>query len=145
MVVPTATANNGGLGIFSSACDIKAIICWLNEEGILMRIRHLLVPLLLVSACVAQRLPGNVQKLYKKNYLCIETEPLAAPPERVKKLFPGPVLFQQLPTTGFRQDGSILTRIIPPPEFRPMRDLTIVDMSGVSMFLPGRFLCRDRY
>jgi hypothetical protein len=110
-----------------------------------MRIRHLLAPLLLVSACVAQRLPGNFQKLYRKSYLCIETEPLAAAPEWVKELFPSPVLFPQLSTTVFRQDGSILTRIIPPPEFRATRDLTIVDMSAVSMFLPGRFLCRGRH
>jgi hypothetical protein len=110
-----------------------------NVEGFMYTPRLLILPLL-VSICVAQPVPGNVRK-DRQDYLCIETEPLAEPPEWVKKLFPRPVLFQQLP--AFRQqDGSVLTRIITPPEFRATRDLKVVDMSGVSLFLRGRFLCR---
>jgi hypothetical protein len=96
-----------------------------------MRIQRLLILPLLVSVCVAQSLPGNFKK-DRKSYLCIEMEPLAAPPEWMKSLFPRPVLFQ--PLASFRQhDGSILTHIIPPPEFRA-HNLTRVDASGVSLF-----------
>ena len=122
------------------AGNVRAIMS-VNAEGFMYIPRLLILPLL-VSICVAQ-LPGNIRKI-GENYLCIETEPLAEPPEWVKKLFPRPVLFQQLP--AFRQqDGNVLTRIIPPPEFRATRDLKMVDMSGVSLFLPGRFLCRGAY
>jgi hypothetical protein len=109
-----------------------------------MRVPHLLILPLLVSVCVAQPVPGNIPK-GRRILLCVEMEPPAPAPEWVKKLFLRPDVYQQLPTTPFHRGGGVATHIIAPPEFHATSDLTMADMSGVSMFLPGRLLCHGSY
>jgi len=106
-----------------------------------MRVLRLVILPLLISVCVAAQVPGNI-RLLGNRYVCIEPESAAVQPAWIKNLFLCPVLFQQLPTTAFRQDGISQTHIIPPPEFRA-HDLTMVDASRVSRFrsFPGHILC----
>ena len=113
----------------------------MNEESVLMCALRLLIFALLISACTAQGVPGNIRKNHKFYFFCVETEPPAPPPKWMKTFFPRPVLSQHLPRTAFSQDGSILTRIIPPPEFRMTPDLTKADTSGASLLLPRKLLC----
>jgi hypothetical protein len=109
-----------------------------------MRVPHLLILPLLVSVCVAQSAPGNIRKV-RRRYLCVEMDPLVVPRDWITKPFPRPAVYQQLPASPVDQGGSVVTRIVLPPEFHATGDLTMADMSGVSMFQPGRFLCLGSY
>jgi hypothetical protein len=110
------------------------------KDGVMYILRLVVLPLL-ISVCVAaQPVPGNIRK-EGRQFMCIEPGPKAEPSGWIKNLFPRPVLFQQMPTTGFRYDGLILKHLIPPPDLRAQH-FTIVDASGFSLLALPSHSCR---
>ena len=75
-------------------------------------ILRLLIPTLLISICVAP-LAAHPVTSYEPFWCSLPS----AQPQSMKNYFPRPILFQQMPIAVFREDGTILKHITPPPEF----------------------------
>jgi|ERR1017187_8067212 hypothetical protein len=109
-----------------------------------MSIPRLLILPLLICACIAQPLPGNVRRLRNFRYYgCFESfESVVQTPadSDTRNPFRSPVQTQP-PPTAFSGNRIILTRLVPPPELR-VRDLALLNASGVSLQTAHRWLCQ---